>query len=33
MAPLPFYKVVETYLGKPMMTPEQAKMVLRKMNE
>jgi beta-glucosidase len=33
MAPLPFYKVVETYLGNPMMTQEQADMVLKKMNE
>ena len=31
--PLPFYKVVETYLGSPMMTREQAEFVLKKMNE
>jgi beta-glucosidase len=33
MAPLPYYKVVEPLLGKPMMTPEQADFVLKKMNE
>ncbi len=32
MAPLPYYKVVEPFLGKPMMTEEQAKYVLEKMN-
>jgi len=32
-APLPFYKVVEPFLGSPMMTQEQADYVLRKMNE
>ena len=31
--PLPFYKVTEPYLGKPMMTEEQARFVLEKMNE
>jgi beta-glucosidase len=33
MAPLPYYKVVEPLLGSPMMTPEQADLVLKKMNE
>ncbi len=31
--PLPFYKVTEPFLGAPMMTQEQADMVLEKMNE
>jgi hypothetical protein len=31
--PLPYYKVTETYLGKPMMTKEQADFVLQKMNQ
>jgi hypothetical protein len=33
MAPLPYYKVVEPFLGRPMMTQEQADFVLKKMNE
>ncbi|MCD8077918.1 MAG: glycoside hydrolase family 3 C-terminal domain-containing protein [Lachnospiraceae bacterium] len=31
--PLPYYKVTEPFLGAPMMTPEQAEFVLKKMNE
>ena len=31
--PLPFYKVTEPFLGAPMMTEEQMRLVLRKMNE
>ncbi len=33
MVPLPFYKVVEPYMGAPMMTEEQREIVLRRMNE
>ena len=31
--PLPFYKVTEPYMGKPMMSEEQMRHVLRRMNE
>ena len=31
--PLPFYKITEGYLGRPIMTEEQMRSVLEKMNK